>query len=138
MKKVILLFCVTFITGCLSDQNNTTDINTNLNGTWLVTTIDDTPVIADSMATLVFNTDELRLSGSTGCNLVNTGYKLDNDMIELGMAATTLKMCPPALMEQEQRFIKALEKVARLSITNDLLILQDNADNELFRATKQP
>ena len=46
-------------------------------------------------------------------------------------------MCPPALMEQEERFLASLEKVAEVKFENGLLALLDSGETLLFRAFRR-
>ncbi|MNO88570.1 META domain protein [compost metagenome] len=54
-----------------------------------------------------------RAYGNAGCNHWFAGYNLDGENLTFGQAGSTRKMCAPALMEQEQRFLAALGKVQR-------------------------
>ena len=43
-----------------------------------------------------------RLSVDTGCNRLNTSWKIENGLIATGDGASTMMACDPALMKQEQ------------------------------------
>ena len=46
-------------------------------------------------------------------------------------------MCPPALMEQEARFLAALERVSKVQIQNGLLVLFDVEGVAVFKASRK-
>lgn len=72
-------------------------------------------------------TAEGRVSGTSGCNSYSGGYKLEGTSIVFSSMAGTRKMCaePEGVMEQEMKFLQALEKSAVYSIHEDRLELRD-------------
>ena len=87
-----------------------------LRGTyWKLVRLGDEPVAAATKqreAHLVFSSDEARVAGSGGCNRVTGSFELDGDRLRFGRMASTRMSCPDG-MDQEQRFLKALEHVER-------------------------
>lgn len=75
-----------------------------------------------------------RLTGSAGCNNFFTTYHIDGEKIEVGPPGATMMYCGHigGLMDQEQRFLKALEKSGEYRITGkQLLIRPRNAGDSL-------
>lgn len=54
-----------------------------------------------------------RAHGMAGCNQWFADYQLDGHRLHLDKIATTRKLCAPALMEQEQRYLEALSQIQR-------------------------
>lgn len=84
-----------------------------LNGAWQVTTIQGTPVPANTSIKIVIDIDEGKIHGNAGCNVVNGTIvvTLDKgDGIEFKDLATTRMTCPA--IATEQSFLVALEEVA--------------------------
>ena len=108
----------------------------DISGSWLVEWIAERPVVEYSPASLTFG-EEGRLSGNASCNRIMATYTVDGDRLTIGPARATRMLCPPALMEQEQRFLAALEEVARAEIRNELLYLYSAEARELFRGPRQ-
>ncbi len=77
------------------------------------------------LVTAVFS--EGTVSGFGGCNSYNATYKVEGDRITFGPAASTRQLCarPEGLMEQEQHFFAALERVRAFSVTPGTLDLRD-------------
>jgi heat shock protein HslJ len=67
------------------------------------------------------------MSGSAGCNNYSAEYEASLGMIAFSKPASTRMTCPqPAgLMEQENRYLAALEDAARYSIEMDRLEIRD-------------
>lgn len=84
------------------------------------------PVLADTEVTLEFSGKNL--GGSAGCNRYNATYTTDGDHLSVTPPRQTRMMClsPAGVMEQERRFLSALQAAStyRLS-TDDQLELLD-------------
>lgn len=92
---------------------------------WVVEDIGGT-LVDRSRATLDFGLDG-RLAGRATCNAYTTSYTVTGEGLTIGTTATTMMSCPPALMEQERRFLDILQRVRIFDITeNGALLLQDD------------
>ncbi len=80
--------------------------------TYQVEWIGERPLIDNSHLTITLGRDG-RAYGNGGCNHWFASYELKDDRISFGPVGSTRKMCAPALMEQEQRFLDALPGVQR-------------------------
>ena len=109
---------------------------TDLIGAWTVESIGERPVIDNSSAYLEFAADD-RVGGNASCNRFTGGYTLSGAQLIFTQAASTRMMCPPALMEQEERFLESLERVAEVKLENGRLALLDGDGNLLFRASRR-
>jgi len=88
--------------------------------------------ITRSRATLNFGADG-RLSGRASCNNYSASYRLTGEGLTIGQTAATLMACdPPALAQQERRFLAILQNTARFEITpNGALVLHDNQGRKI-------
>jgi heat shock protein HslJ len=87
-------------------------------------------IVSGATLTMAFDNDG-GVSGSTGCNRFTATYRAEGDTLRLSSVATTRMACPdPALAEQEQAFLRALESVATLSFEGNRLDLR-TADDAL-------
>ncbi|MDY0249850.1 MAG: META domain-containing protein [Pseudomonas sp.] len=109
MKRTLLfgslLVTLSACTGLPSTQLQTTQ-------SYQVEWIAERPLIDRSMLTFTL-LDEQRAAGLAGCNNWSASYQLNGNTLSLQNIATTRKLCAPALMEQEQRFLNALAQVQR-------------------------
>jgi heat shock protein HslJ len=110
MVKVILLATVAGIAGCTSTI--AASGQPELMGAWTVEYIGERPVIDNSPAYIEF-AEEGRAGGNASCNRFTGAYVLSGSSLSFSNMASTKKMCFPALMEQEARFLAALEWVAK-------------------------
>jgi copper homeostasis protein (lipoprotein) len=103
--------------------------------TWKLLRLGDKPVSqADRQreAHLLLANDEMRVSGSGGCNRITGSFELDGDRLRFGQMASTRMACPEG-MEQEQRFLDALEKVEHYRIRDSHLEFLDAAGAVITR-----
>jgi heat shock protein HslJ len=81
-------------------------------------------LVAGTSLTAVFD-DQGTVSGSSGCNTYSGSYTVDAGAISIGTLAGTRKMCfGEGVMEQEERFLRAMESVAAYRISGDSMELR--------------
>jgi heat shock protein HslJ len=82
------------------------------------------------------------LAGSAGCNDYTATYALEGDMISVGPAATTRKMCaaPEGIMDQETAYLAALESAATYKTDGKTLELtnSDGVRVAIYAAKAEP
>lgn len=114
-------------------QGSTTPV-----GSWLLEDIRGGGVIDRVRTELTLGSDG-RVSGSGGCNRIMGQGKLEGDSLTIGPLAGTRMACPPAVLEQEDRFLKTLEEVKgwRVETEQQKLHLLDGSGETLliFSAT---
>ncbi|RCW85277.1 META domain-containing protein [Phyllobacterium bourgognense] len=108
------------------------------NVTWLAEDIDGRGVIDNAQTTLTINADG-SANGSGGCNRFTTSATIDGSNLSFKPAAATRMMCPPALMDQEQKFFSALERTRSHAIDADTgkLLLHDDAGKTIAQLAQQ-
>lgn len=81
-------------------------------------------IVSDATLTMEFDAGG-RVSGDTGCNRFTGAYRAEGDTLRISSVASTRRACPdPALAEQEQAFLRALESVATMAFEGDRLDLR--------------
>lgn len=106
-------------------------------GEWLVEDIAERGIVDASHATLIFSADG-RVAGAASCNLYSAAFNLTGEGLSLGPIAMTRMMCPPALMEQENRFAAALEAAASFDIGETGALLLKSAKGETLLLARRP
>ena len=103
-------------------------------GEWLVEDIDGRGVIDNAPTTLVFGKDG-RLSGDTACNRYFGSYAIEGAIIQIESVGATKRACPPAVMDQESRFLETLNNVDtyRIDGTGALMLSTGSGDGLLAR-----
>ena len=132
MWKWYLILVVASLYGC--DTDMPVADKSELLGSWTVEFIDERPVIDDSPAFIQF-TEENKVSGNSSCNRFTGSYVFSETQLSFGQAATTRMACPQALMEQEQRFLDGLSRVAQAKLKNGMLELMDSDGTRVFKAS---
>lgn len=107
MQKTVFIGCaIAVLSACSSVPGTQLQPLQSYQVEW----IGERPLIDRSMLTLTLG-DNNQASGLAGCNNWMAEYQLSGDRLSLDNIATTRKLCAPALMEQEQRFLAALATV---------------------------
>lgn len=78
--------------------------------------IGERPLVDRSHLTITLGEDG-RAYGNAGCNHWFASYTRQGDTLHFEQAGTTRKLCAPALMEQEQRFLDLLSKISRWDVS---------------------
>jgi heat shock protein HslJ len=86
-------------------------------------------VVDRAQATIQFFGDG-KVAGDTSVNRYQGQAKIDGAKIDVGPLATTRRAGPQALMDQETKFLKAIESVKsfRIKPTGLLFLLNDSGD----------
>lgn len=95
-------------------------------GSWLAEDIAGRGVIDNLQSTLEIR-DDGTYGGMAGCNHFTGTFSLSGAKITFGPAASTRKMCVPAVMDQEQKFLAALRTELSWDVEGSKLILGKSA-----------
>lgn len=96
-------------------------------------------LIPGTVATMDFGTGG-QVSGSSGCNTYQAGYRVSGNAISVTAPATTSLFCaePAGLMDQEARFLAALQSAATFRVVGDQLELSTAGGQIALVATRAP
>ena len=112
MKRLTLMALLgASLMGCAGDP-----VKLQQNHTYVLEWIGERPLIDNSHLTVTLD-DAGRAYGSGGCNHWFASYRRDGDALRFEQPGATRKLCAPALMEQEQRFLEALGQVQRWDVS---------------------
>jgi putative lipoprotein len=126
LKYVVLVGIVGLsASGCsLVQPNSTSTPKVDLvGGTWVAEDIDGAGVIDNAQSTLVFGNDG-RVSGRGGCNGYSGTVDFKGSQIVVGELMSTKMACASAVMDQETRFVAALQatRTYRMDEGNKLVL----------------
>jgi putative lipoprotein len=76
------------------------------------------------------------VTGSGGCNRLRGTAQIDGSSLAFGPMATTRMMCPPAVMDQEGKFLHALDLTREFRLDGPYLKFLDRDGAELVRFTR--
>lgn len=111
-KAVVVTIGERALVGCGGDPLSL------LVGEWKVEEISGTPVIAESETSIGFDLDG-SMHGNASCNRFFGGFSLTGEGLTLSPGGATMMACIGGLMEQEQKFLLALEEVSRFESLPD-------------------
>lgn len=115
--------------------------NPPLRGTlWKLVRLGEAPVevsAGQAEPQLLFASDARQVSGSGGCNRITGSFTLEGDRMRLGPLAGTMMACANG-MEQEQRFLTALNHVERYRLSGQQLEFLDGSGSVLARFEAAP
>jgi heat shock protein HslJ len=72
----------------------------------------------------LFETEDDRLSGQSGCNTFTTSFSRDGNEITIETPAITLMACDQPVMGQEAQFLQALEQAHTYELGHETLYLR--------------
>ena len=133
--KLLLLSiaAAALLAGCAGVKGS---VPPNLVGSaWLLEDLGGAGVIDNLQSTLEFP-EEGKAAGNLGCNRFTTGVTQSGPLLSFGMLASTRRMCPPAIMDQEQRFSAVLGKTRGSLLEGDMLHLLDGRGAKLARLVR--
>lgn len=106
-------------------------------GDWRVTDISDQPVLAGPEVSLTFDLDG-SVHGNASCNRFFGSFELSGEGMAISPAGLTRMACvEDGVMEQEQRFVAALESVARfVALADGGLRFEDGSGNVVLAVRK--
>ncbi len=99
------------------------DVTSGLLGTgWVAVSIAGRPA-ADKMESWVKLSKDGEISGHAACNAFTGSFRIDGDRISVAQLARTKMLCVGATMDEERRFLAAIEGADRFEIVEDHLLL---------------
>ncbi|NWO06072.1 MAG: META domain-containing protein [Alteromonadaceae bacterium] len=131
MKKILFTaLAATALAGCATqpDQEAVVTVDQLTGQQWVVEDINGEGIIDNSRVTLNF-TEENRVAGKATCNQYFARYSIEDQTLNIEKAATTMMACPEALMNQERRFLEALQNVRSFELddTNALVLTGEDS-----------
>jgi putative lipoprotein len=138
MRALVLIAVVLSMVGCslIEPSSKSTPKVDLVGGKWVAEYIDDAGVIDDAQSTVVFGNDG-RISGRGGCNSYGGTVDLKGAQMIINQLASTRMACPPAVMDQENRFMAALQATRTYRMDeNNKLILSDATGRARLRLSR--
>jgi putative lipoprotein len=108
----------------------------SLAGVWVLEDIGGTGVIDNARATLEFR-DASRAAGRGSCNQFSGPVTVADSTISFGPLASTRMACAEAVMNQENRYFKALGNAERYAIEGPSLLIYAKGSDRPLRFTRE-
>ena len=104
-------------------------------GEWSVEDIGGRGIIDDSRVTLLFGSAG-ELAGSATCNRLVGTYTVADNTLSISPTGLTMMACPPALMDQERRFVDLLRDVRRFHVDGTGALVLETSDGDKIMARR--
>jgi heat shock protein HslJ len=105
-------------------------------GEWLLEDLAGGGVLDRVQATLAF-LEGARVAGNGSCNRFTGSVEIRGESVKFGRLASTRKACPPAIMDQEAKYLKALEAAERLEVSGPYLLVHCKGYDKPLRFTRR-
>ncbi len=110
----------------------------SLSGTdWLLEDLGGRGVIDNVQATLSFP-ESGRVAGNGSCNRIFGPAEISGDKIKLGPLASSRMACPEAVMNQEMKYMEALQSAERFEWKEPYLLVYCKGSDKPLRFTRMP
>jgi putative lipoprotein len=106
-----------------------------LGSEWLAEDIRGGGVLDRIQSTVMFGDDQAAY-GSGGCNRFRGSATVSGQDLRFGPLASTMMACPPAVMDQERKFLDALEATRSYRFEGPFLYFLDAGGARLIKFTK--
>jgi heat shock protein HslJ len=104
---------------------------------WLLEDLAGSGVIDGAQATLTFP-EAGKVAGNGSCNRFFGPAKISGDTLELGSLGSTRMACPEAVMNQETKFLNALQAAERFEWKDPYLLIYCKGVEKPLRFTRMP
>jgi putative lipoprotein len=81
---------------------------------------------------------ERRVAGTSGCNRYVAQLNPSEPLVRIGEPTVTRMTCDPPLMEQERRFLNALNFTTRYRVDGDEMFFHDRTGRIVIRFMRRP
>ncbi|MEL6662690.1 MAG: META domain-containing protein [Pseudomonadota bacterium] len=99
---------------------------------WDILDISGQAMLETAPASIAFASDETA-SGSAGCNSFNGSFSLDEARLEFGPLATTRKLCPELVMDQERFVLDTLGEVISAGVNEEGVLFLSTLNGDVIR-----
>jgi len=102
---------------------------------WLLEDLGGRGVVDDAQSTIAFQAGG-KVTGNGGCNRYFGPARISGGRIDIEHLGSTRMACPPAIMDQEHRFLDALQKATRIERRGAFLLIHSAGIDKPLRFTQ--
>ena len=121
-KCFVILSVLSLIIACSQTTNLQMSVDAFRSTDWVLEEIDGNAVIDNVQSTIRFQGND-RIAGWGGCNRYFANFRSGFRSFTVGPIGSTRRVCPQVVMEQEERFLNALQKARSIRMENDRLVI---------------
>jgi heat shock protein HslJ len=136
---MLFIFAVFLIVACSQTERLRARVDEFNSIDWVLEEIDGSAVIDRVQSTIRFQGND-RIVGWGGCNRYFANVRSGFNFFEVSPIGSTRRICPPVVMEQEERFFDALQKARSIRMKGANLVIDTEATEKplKFGRLKKP
>ncbi|MEM1104960.1 MAG: META domain-containing protein [Pseudomonadota bacterium] len=104
--------------------------------TWTIESVSGTPLTRGIPATLAFPGGDA-VSGNAGCNTFSGTFLLEEGQLSFGRLATTRKLCPEPVMDEERFLLETLGEVISAGVDEEETLFLSTLAGDIIRLQKR-
>lgn len=140
MRKTLLFSLALLSAACAqraaAPPQTPTPVMPTLTGSeWLLEDLNGAGVVDRVQATLQFS-EAGRVTGSASCNRLFGTVEIQGASLRFGPLGTTRRACPEAVMNQETKYLRALESAERFEFQGPYLLIFSKGLEKPLRFTR--
>ena len=138
-KFMLLIFVLFLSVACSQTEMLRMRVAEFSNTDWVLEEIDGSAVIDRVQSTIRFQGND-RIVGWGGCNRYFATVRSGFNFFKVGPIGSTRRICPPVVMDQEERFFAALQKARSIRMEGANLVIDSEATEKplKFGRLKKP
>ncbi len=125
-KMMLCMWFLFLVIGCSQTSKLQMDVEGFRSTDWVLEEIDGSTVVDQVQSTIRFQGHD-RIAGWGGCNRYFANIRSGRNFFKVGPIGSTRRICPPVVMEQEERFFDALQKSRSIRMEGNRLVIDSDA-----------
>jgi putative lipoprotein len=128
-KSMPYLLVLLLIIACSQTERLQMGVEEFKSTDWVLEEIDGRAATDRVQSTIRFQGND-RIAGWGGCNRYFANFRSGRNFFKVGPIGSTRRICPPVVMQQEERFFNALQKASSIRMEGDQLVIDSEATRE--------
>lgn len=125
-KFMPIMFILSLVVACSQTGKLQMSVEGFRGTDWVLEEIDGSAAVDRVQSTIRFQGND-RIAGWGGCNRYFANVRSGRNFFKVGPIGSTRRICPPVVMEQEERFFNALQKSRSIRMEGHQLVIDSEA-----------
>ena len=125
-KFMPIMFILSLVVACSQTGKLQMSVEGFRGTDWVLEAIDGSAAVDRVQSTIRFQGND-RIAGWGGCNRYFANVRSGRNFFKVGPIGSTRRICPPVVMEQEERFFNALQKSRSIRMEGHQLVIDSEA-----------
>ncbi|MGD9057040.1 MAG: META domain-containing protein [Desulfobacterales bacterium] len=125
-KFMPIMFILSLVVACSQSGKLQMSVEGFRGTDWVLEEIDGSAAVDRVQSTIRFQGND-RIAGWGGCNRYFANVRSGRNFFKVGPIGSTRRICPPVVMDQEERFFNALQKSRSIRMEGHQLVIDSEA-----------